>query len=214
MISDLEIAQACAASYLLAPTIPQTSPLMPYVVISTASDGETLLVTNRGSKTWQDWLRDFLFQPIETREHPQLGPCHGGFLSGAESIVDQLDAAIDGRPYICGGHSLGGAEAVGEAALMICRGKPPQAIVTFGAPRFGMARLVEFLAPYPIRQYRRDNDIVPQEPPTVAPLLEFLDTRSPLIAIGDALGLPIGQRHSINGYVTDVGTYLGAEGKP
>ncbi len=215
MVSDLEIVRACAASYAQAPSIPQASPWMPYVVITPAADGETLLVINRGSDTWQDWLRDFLFTPAQVRTHPQLGPCHAGFLEGAESIVDQLANAINLRPYIIAGHSLGGAEAIDEAALLICRGwPPPRAIVTFGAPRVGMAPLVKFMAPYAVRQYVRGNDLVPTEPAYDAPLFEFVDTRWPGIPVGHVIGSSIPARlacHHIDGYVADVGAYLAAD---
>jgi hypothetical protein len=210
VISDLDIVRACQASYAAAASIPQTSPWWPYVALSPpAAAGEPVLVINRGSETWQDWLRDFMFRPVTVREHPQLGACHAGILEGALAIVDQLDAALAGRPAIYGGHSLGGAEAVAQAALMAARGKPPIAVVTFGAPRLGMARLVEFLGPYALRPYRRGNDIVPEVPRCVPPAFPFLDSRAPLIAIG-APEIDFFSCHHIDGYAADVQAYLAA----
>jgi hypothetical protein len=201
MISDIEIVNACAASYQQPATLPR-GPLDPYICISTASDGETLLVINRGSVTWQDWLRDFLFAPIELKSYPQLGPCHSGFMTGAENVIDAIEKTVGDRPAIYGGHSLGGAEAVDEAALMALRGKPPTAVVTFGCPRVGMASFVQFMSRYPVRQWVRGNDIVPDEPGCVPPEFKFLDTAARI-----PIGLPQIIRtkcHAITGYVADV----------
>lgn len=205
MISDFAIAQACADTYVLPATLPV--PITDVCVrVTTAIDG-TVIVAFRGSVTAEDWARDFIFAPIIDREHPQLGLCHGGFLDGAESIVAEVAQAVGDKLWISTGHSLGGALALGVAALMVCRNQPPVAFVTLGAPRFGMDKFVNCLLPVSGRQYRRGNDPVPTVPFDVPPLLRFLDTRAPLVAIGQA------QRdafacHHIAGYVDDVGAYI------
>jgi hypothetical protein len=170
--------------------------------ITTESDS-SVVIAFRGSVTAEDWARDFICAPVVDRAHPQLGHCHAGFLDGAESILDEVNVAIGNKAVIVSGHSLGGALALGVGALLVCAGKPPAAIVTFGAPRFGMAMFVKALAAVPVRQYRRGNDPVPGVPFDVPPLLQFLDARDPLIAIGVAQRDPF-NCHSIAGYVADI----------
>jgi hypothetical protein len=204
MISDVELAQACADTYHLPPTVPV--PMTGTDVrLTKASDG-AWLIAFRGSTTIEDWVRDFICLPIAAREHPQLGFCHAGFLDGAESVIAAIAAAIVNDPYYLAGHSLGGALALGIGGLMTAMGKPPLRLTTFGAPRFGMQKFVELMWPVKVNQYRRGNDIVPEVPRDVPPAFAFLDTRTP-IAIGQAQ-LDFLKCHSIIGYVTDVATYL------
>lgn len=202
MISDLECAQRCAATYADAPTLPVPDTGTDCCV-TTEPDG-TVVVAFRGSTTAEDWARDFVCAPIEDREHPQLGHCHAGFLDGAQSIVCEVQTAIGGKPFVVTGHSLGGALALGVGALLLCAGRAAAAIVTFGAPRFGMAKFVGAISSLPVRQYRRGNDPVPLVPFDVPPLLQFLDARDPLLAVGVAQRDPFAC-HSITGYVADVG---------
>jgi len=200
MISDPVCAQLCAATYNQPPTLPVPATGTD-VCISTAED--CLVVAFRGSVTAEDWARDFICAPVVDRQDPQLGSCHAGFLDGAESVLTAITAAVGNRQYYLTGHSLGGALALGVGALLVSTGKLPAAIVTFGAPRFGMAKFVAALRPIPIRQYRRGNDPVPFVPFDVPPLLQFLDARDPLIAIGEAQRDPFAC-HAIEGYVADV----------
>lgn len=204
MITDAELVQACAASYVLPATLPR-GVLDPYIRITKASDG-TLLVINRGSKTAPDWLRDFFFEPIEVSDYPQLGRCHAGFMAPAKGILPLLKASLQGQRAIYAGHSLGGAEAVAEAALMACDGQPPLAVVTFGCPRVGMAPFVHFMSQYTVRQWVRGNDPVPDVPITLPPDFEFLET---------AARIPVGvprllrtECHHIEGYDADVTAYF------
>jgi len=209
MVSDLECVRACAATYILPATLPVPSSGA-YVRITNAADGATSIVAFRGSVTVKDWLRDLFFAPIAVRTHPQLGRCHAGFLDSAESIADAVAGAVRGRPFVLTGHSLGGAVAAGLASLLICAGLPPDAVVTFGAPRFGMARFAALLEPYPVRQYVRGNDPVPTVPFDVPPDWAFLDSRDPPIRVGQAQADRFACHH-IEGYVADVAAYLGQQ---
>ena len=204
MISDLTFAQCCAATYAEPPTLPVPATGTD-VRISTVADG--MVVAFRGSVTAEDWARDFICAPVMDSEDPQLGLCHGSFLDGAESIVAAIAAAVGNNKCYLTGHSLGGALALGVGALLVCSGKPPEAIVTFGAPRYGMAKFVAVLHPIVVRQYRRGNDPVPLVPFDVPPILQFLDARAPLIAVGVAQRDPFAC-HAIAGYVADVAKYL------
>jgi Lipase (class 3) len=217
MISDLDCARACADTYNLPPTLPVPQTGVDCRINVIDNDGEgAVIVAFRGSVTAEDWARDFICAPIADRAHPQLGSCHAGFLDGAESIVDavlqQLGYSSAAWPRIITGHSLGGALALGVGALLTVAGKPPSAIVTFGAPRFGMDKFVAAIASVTVRQYRRGNDPVPLVPFDVPPLLNFLDARDPLIAIGAAQRDPFAC-HAIGGYVADVGSQKGGSRK-
>jgi Lipase (class 3) len=214
MISDLDCVQACTDTYTLPPTLPVPATGADCRITIIDDDGAgAIIVAFRGSVTAEDWARDFICAPVEDRTHPQLGPCHAGFLDGAEGILDavaqQIATPSISAPVIVTGHSLGGALALGVGALLACAGRKPAGIVTFGAPRFGMAQFAAQIAGVPIRQYRRGNDPVPLVPFDVPPFLQFVDARDPLIAVGvaqkDAFAC-----HSIAGYAADVGSYLTA----
>lgn len=181
MITDLQLAQAALDAYSKPASlpIPETGTDVRITIVD-----EAMLVSFRGSKTLQDWIRDFRFAPIVLRAHPQLGPCHDGFLRGVESVIGPILNATIGKKVYIDGHSLGGALAVGTAALFTLAGRPVETVVTFGAPRFGMAPFVSLLKPVTVRQYRNGNDPVPDLPLSVAPEFLFLDSRDPRIVIG------------------------------
>jgi len=210
MISDAALAQACADTYNLPATLP--IPITGTDArIATAADG-IIIVAFRGSVTAEDWARDFIVAPITDRDHPQLGPCHAGFLDGAQSIVGEVADAVTDKPWIVTGHSLGGALALGVAALMVCASKPPLAFVTFGAPHFGGDQFVNWLMRVAGRQYRRGNDPVPLIPFDAPPLFRFLDARAPLIEVGQP-ERDMFKCHAIVGYCADVAA-LEATAKP
>ncbi len=217
MITDVDLVAACAATYKLPPTVPVPASGVNCRVTAEFSGGDgALVVAFRGSVTVQDWLRDFFFAPIAVREHAQLGRCHAGFLDAAESILDallqELERSSATLPVLVTGHSLGGALAVGVGALLKLAGRPPAAIVTFGAPRFGMAAFVACLKDVPVRQYVRGNDPVPAVPFDVPPEWAFLDSRDPPIRIGKAQADRFACHH-IEGYVADVAAYLARHDK-
>lgn len=211
MINDVTCVQACAATYTFAPTLPVPSSDVNCRITFIEDDGAALVVAFRGSITPIDWATDFYAVPVEDREHPQLGICHAGFLSSAESIfvavTKQLALSSAAVPVLVTGHSYGGALALGVGALLALAGRKPAAIVTFGAPRFGMATFVKSIADIPVRQYRRGNDPVPWLPFDVLPLLDWRDARDPLIVVGQAQRNPFASHH-IGGYVDDVTAYL------
>lgn len=203
MISDLDLAQACAAIYVSPASIPVPASGV-YVRVTEATDG--LIVAFRGSVTPQDWWRDFNTIAVMPRLHPQLGLCHAGFIDAAESIVGAVRTAIANRPFCLTGHSLGGAEAVAIGGLLVCMGVIPVMIATFGAPRVGMRKFVGVLsAVKSLRQYRRGNDPVPDVPFFLPLIYRYRITREPLIQVGQEQADPFAC-HAIAGYVADVGS--------
>jgi fermentation-respiration switch protein FrsA (DUF1100 family) len=151
------------------------------------------VVAFRGTvpSSWADWLRDFEAWPVR---HEGMGWCHRGFLDGGMDLWPALQPLIAGRRVILTGHSLGGALAIITAGLMTLAGNPPEALVTFGAPRVGGSALRQLLAPIPIRQYRNGNDPVPDVP------LLYEHVRLPLIEVGHPDLFDPLECHSCTGY--------------
>ena len=201
MISDLDLVNLCQATYSSPATLKEPSSGV-YCCSTDTPYGKVYAF--RGSITRQDWERDGETLPRKSRLHPQLGYCHDGFLTAAESIVAEVAADAGDAPVILTGHSLGGAEAVGVAALMVLLGKTPAKVTTFGAPRFGMFTFVRVVNKITtVRQYRRGNDPVPDVPFFLPFLFRYRISRSPLIPIGKPQ-LDAFSAHHIEGYVADM----------
>lgn len=137
-----------------------------------------IVVAFRGTRidSAEDWARDLDLVPAY---YGPLGWCHRGFLDGAKAVWPQIAPHVDGNTILVG-HSLGGALAIGTGGLAAAAGRPPAAIVTFGAPRVGLGTLVALLSGVPVRQYRHASDIVPEVPPG------YRHVRLPLIEVGEA----------------------------
>lgn len=198
MSLDAQLAGIAAASYLDPPDFTA----MDVQAIQRTIDDKTVIAF-RGTSAIGDWIRDLAWRPICD---PKLGWCHAGFLTGGALYMAKATAS-SGNPPILTGHSLGGALALVVGALMALSGRPPAAVVTFGAPRVGMGRFTQSLASVEVRQYRRGDDPIPDVPFFIWPLLRFAHVRS-LIAIGKPM-VPAIECHRIGGYVTDVGAMGG-----
>ena len=159
--SDAELCAAAAAAYVS----PATFAVSDIHAVVT-SIGGLIVVAFRGTvpTSWRDWFRDIDAVPTPVMDHPRLGYCHRGFMSGAEAILPLLLPILTG-PFCLTGHSLGGALAVSAAALMTDLGRPPVVLTTFGAARVGIgARLAELLVGVPGRSYRHGSDPVVEVP--------------------------------------------------
>lgn len=174
MTTDLELVQACQASYSNPASVYNTKTGV-YICLSQASDGNTVIAF-RGSITPRDWFRDFNTLSIACKTDPQLGFCHAGFLDACVSVIHTLSSIKE--PFYITGHSLGGAEAVGVATLLndLYQLKATK-VVTFGAPRFGGYRFRKHSNALDIVQYRYGNDPVPTVPRFVWPFFIFVNTR-------------------------------------
>lgn len=166
-------AEACAAVYADPVTWHIGSA---HVLI--AENAGLYIVSFRGSQDLADWLIDFTMRPVW---HPVLGWCHSGFLNDVLGVSDRMLADLAGKRVVVTGHSKGGAEAVIFAGLMVASGHPPEAVVTFGAPRAGFAMLRDVLNTTAVIQFRNGNDPVPEVLPEIA---FWRHAREPLQAIG------------------------------
>lgn len=189
MIDPLALAQICERSYQ-------------YTTQQFSNGTEVLIegdvIAFRGTEfDRKDILRDLRAVPWHD---PNLGWCHSGFLKGVRGECWEWLAGQITEKTIFTGHSLGGAETdiAGGMAVAIL-GIHPQAIVTFGAPRAGYARLGRILKGVPHLRYVHGNDCVPSHPWPLwgyrhLPELWHLDSKS--IGGGDRFG-----DHKISNYI-------------
>lgn len=190
MVTDADLARLSQRAYSDTPTWSRGDV---HACRTDFADGTTV-VAFRGSDDLLNWLRDLRVCP---QWHRQLGYCHAGFLAGALALLHQIAADTAGRRVIFTGHSLGGALALIMGALFILYGLTVVAIVTFGAPRPGFAKLARVLRRAPVlRLYRNGNDPVPRVPW----LLGFYRTPGPQLPIGAAAADPI-ECHFIERYI-------------
>jgi hypothetical protein len=126
------------------------------------------VVAFRGSTTFQDWVRDFRAQPVETR----IGTVHFGFHQGMERVWREVRPLLS-NPAIITGHSLGAGRAAIMTGLMVKDDVPPAARVVFGEPKPGYADLAKLISAVPGRSYRNGDathhDLVTDVPFTFPP---------------------------------------------
>ncbi len=172
--------------------------------------GAPLIAFRGTTRDLEDWLRDLEAWPERC---PQLGWCHAGFLKGARQIERALwlEFVRSGARPVLAGHSLGGALALLTGALLAAHGVMPRAIVTFGAPRAGFAKLRRVLRAVAVEQYRFGEDVVPTVPWALWPLLRYAHVRAPT-PVGTSTGDALADHHIAN-YVRVLGaTRAAADG--
>ena len=159
MLSDIDLCHMSAAAYSEAAEGWRAGDVLavPWHI------GDVTAIAFRGTvpSNAKDWVRDLDFCPTWRR---RLGWCHRGFVTGAESVLPQIEKSERGRPLVFTGHSLGGAMALAAAALLVRRCFDVRALVTFGAPRVGGPKLRRVLANVRVTQYRNGNDPVSDVP--------------------------------------------------
>ena len=154
MSDHLALARLCQQSYCAPPSLPVQT--ISGIVFAVVADK----IVFRGSKSEQDWLRDFEASPVD---HPQLGKVEEGFMTGMQDVFRWLRVSGPANPIITG-HSLGGAHAAILAALYSANDIPWRELVTFGCPRPGYQALRNLLCGRPMTAYRNGHDIVPTVP--------------------------------------------------
>jgi len=115
------------------------------------------IIVFRGSKTLEDWLRDFdaLENPITDDD---LGPCHPGFLAGIRESWQKIKPLISNNTIITG-HSLGAARATILTAIMILDNVIPIQRIVFGEPRPGGSKLASIVSKIEGLSYRNGDSI-------------------------------------------------------
>jgi hypothetical protein len=182
-VTDHDLAGFAAAAYTGTPTWTQGDAFVYGTELNDARLGKITVVAWRGTADPEDLLHDSDVIPVND---PDLGMCHAGFLSDVNGVAAGIISDLNGKQVLLTGHSKGGAEVLIFGAKLLVANSPPLAIVTFGAPRAGFAKLRDTLsAVQTIRQYRNGNDPVTQVPFLVVPMEGdlYMHARS-LLSIG------------------------------
>ena len=186
----LACARLCAEAYGAPPDLVAGD-----VKVIRRAAGATTIYAFRGSVDGADWAIDLDSLPWHDGD---LGcPVHRGFGCDLTEIwpVIAADPAARTGTVVLTGHSKGGATAILVAARLVVDGRPPAALITFGAPRVAVGgRLGTLLDGVPQSHYRHGRDIVPTVPPGA-----WWRHPAPLIGIGQP-GNPVTD-HCIAGYV-------------
>jgi triacylglycerol lipase len=131
-----------------------------------ANDNDAV-VTCRGTEPndWNDIRADL---DLGTVVAETVGRVHRGFKREVDDLWPRLEQALlnNTRTLWFTGHSLGGAMAAicaGRCVLSHIRSNP-RALFTFGAPRVGSRRYVNYVE-FEAYRWVNNNDIVPRVPP-------------------------------------------------
>jgi Lipase (class 3) len=199
LISHLDLARLAQSSYTDKPTWQVDERVR--ACLTKIEDTIIISVPGTDPTKIEDVLRDLDCDPVWVRG---LGFCHDGFQDLANKLWSRIQNTVLGRErVIFTGHSLGGAGALGLAALYIRdRAGPAPTVVTFGAPKFGAQRFEWVLKDAEKHLYRFGNDPVPEVP---GPWLFHLPPvwyahPAPLTEIGAPKTNPI-SCHSIERYI-------------
>ena len=137
---------------------------------------KTLVISFRGTRTPEEWLKDFDFVPADYAPVKNWGRVHQGFqlvyLSMQASLEGLVRAAVGGCTNVwITGHSLGGAVAVLSAPdVAINMTNIVPRLHTYAGPRSGQPSFADKFDKLVKTCFRVVNrwDIVPQLPPVVA----------------------------------------------
>ena len=135
--------------------------------IAVTLPGNIFGVALRGTDGLLDALWDVRGLPIR---HPVLGLVHRGFAAGIDAIWPLIRASMPDKNMAVAftGHSKGGAEATGVAAIAVEEGYNVRWLVTFGSPRIAASNKVEDILTrggVMIARYINRGDPVPTVPP-------------------------------------------------
>ena len=131
------------------------------------ANADDAVVTCRGTEPhdWNDVRADLNLSVVVAET---AGWVHRGFKQEVDDLWPRLEQALltNRRPLWFTGHSLGGAMAAicaGRCRLSYIRSNP-RALFTFGSPRIGSGRYVNYVS---IEAYRwvNNNDIITRLPP-------------------------------------------------
>jgi triacylglycerol lipase len=131
------------------------------------ANDEDAVITCRGTEPhdWNDIRADL---DVGTVVAETVGRVHRGFKREVDDLWPRLEQALvnNTRTLWFAGHSLGGAMAAicaGRCVLSHIRSNP-RALFTYGAPRIGTRRYVNYVH-FDAYRWVNNNDIVPRLPP-------------------------------------------------
>lgn len=142
--------------------------------VSTDSTRKEVVVSIRGSNNIRNWIANLNFGQKSCNLVSNCG-VHTGFQTAWDEIAGSAKAAVSsaltanpGYKLVTTGHSLGGAVAT-LAATYLRRDGFPADVYSFGSPRVGNDRFVNFVTQQPGAEYRvtHGRDPVPRLPPII-----------------------------------------------
>lgn len=124
------------------------------------------------TRTWEEWLVDFLALELPTHDHQDYGPVHFGFYLDTIDAINAIDADLAslGRPsFYVAGHSKGASESLLAHAEFKARGRAPLGSRHYEPAMIGGPQMTAWLAGEDIGWTQTFNaqgpDIVTVEPP-------------------------------------------------
>ena len=199
------LAMECQAWYTGDPTFEANG-----VEVTVTEDNHgNIVFTFRGTTfDGTDIIKDLRTVPWYSKE--LRGWYHKGFLYGARAILPLILKLLDqydyDPPYLLVGHSKGGAEATIVAALMSRLGRPPQALVTYGAPYAGDDSLRRWLMDVDGRRVVNHHDPVVAVPWLLARLGVFSHHRGETAVYTNLNSVwPDPRNHKISRYIDALG---------
>lgn len=210
--SDMELVSAAAATYA-----PGATPFFEDVdqavrVFTSKSAAGVNIIAVEGTHDALGWAADFVALSVADQQgmnHATLGFIHAGFYTTALTALARCALVAAEGPYAICGHSLGAALALLIGAMLsqdVFEGRAltPVKIGAFAPPRVGGADFIKVATAVPFCAYRYGDDVVPEVPLSLPPLLPYVQV--PLTALADThkpgLG-PFGCHH-IDNYVAGV----------
>ena len=201
---NIKTAYACALASKLAYETTDIVAVGSVAFTVVPMDGGPTIFAFRGTiQCFDDFADD---GDIKPDDDPIFGMLHGGFNYGSADYTAAVLAKVTGD-YLLTGHSLGGARALIAGARAAYANRPPVGICTFGAPRPGGSKLVDYLnrvAAIDALEFARNGDPIPN-------MVEPYKHPYSLHMIGDAVqfSMNLFVNHQIARYCDDLAGLAG-----
>jgi len=166
-----------------------------------------------GTRTFREWMVDFLAVEVPFFQHPRAGPVHFGFWADIQGAIDAIASDLGKagyQPFLLCGHSKGGGEAVLAHLELKSQSRTPLATRCYEPPMVGTTELSAYLAGDDIAWTRTRNvhgsDIV-----TYVPDWPEWDHQGVLtgLVVPDTCGIAL--KHEIAAVLAAVKTSTGAQ---
>ena len=137
----LPLCQASADAYTTAPWFTNSTNTC-QVCRTTVPDG-TVVYAFEGTKTFREWMVDFMALEVPTFRHNSAGPVHFGLWVDALKAIDAIEADVrsHGKQFALTGHSKGAGQAVLAHMELKCRMLMPRVTRCFEPPMVGTRAL-------------------------------------------------------------------------
>jgi Lipase (class 3) len=130
--TDLDLARFVNATYDTAPAGEVYDVGPDRAIITRFSD--CTLIAIRGTDNPAGWWSDFRINGGKAKDHPQLGTCEEGFLTGAEALWAVLQPKLGLLPVVVACHSRGSGMGPIIVGFMLLAGVQIARVVLFEKP--------------------------------------------------------------------------------